>query len=686
MEKKRFCYRKRKVGEDVKAIKRLLAMGTLLLCLLLVLPVQAETEQPEYGPALPSTLNPKEKFELMEGLYEADITYVAEAIRAGHISCQELTWYYLQRIEKYNEPYNCFITLCDNAMEIARERDAALVAGTAEGDLFGVPIVVKDNIKYEGYPTTDGDRWRSNDTYSAAIVENLLNEGVIVLGKTNMSTYAGYASNSTSKVAGETKGAYGVNLSPGGSSGGSAVAVSLNFAVAGLGTDTNASLRYPAVLNGCVAMRHTRGVISRSGITILNSYRDVPGTITRSVVDQALMLDGMTGTTNYAENLNGDALNGAKIGVLKELSGPVRGDSSRSESKIDQEVMAAFSQAQEEMRACGAEVMEVSIPNFFNLSDRYSAICKVMDANDLDALIYPTYLTTPLKIGVDENGVNWSKKSQNFVFNCHLISPPTGAPEIAFPIGCHSRGSGIGLSMVAKRGQDQLLLDFAYSYTQQFDKRVPPTGAPNDWVKPKLQVFYENLDAETGLLLGENGEACVTVYEAWDDIRQALPVIARENYEFLGWSVSKDGSTGLVKPKDATAQHISPTFADENQTVTLYPQWKKVVTSISLQQLPTKLEYTEGEDLDTTGLKLTVQYADGTEATIESGFFVAGANLQQEEIAVFFEGQRAVFTVSLSPKPTYAIYIIAGALLLAGGGAAWLIIAKRKKNRSVANL
>ena len=133
-------------------------LALLLLCVVLVLPVRAETEQPEFGPALPSPLSAEEKYELMYSLYEADITYVAEAIRKGHISCQELTWYYLQRIEKYEEPYNCFITICDNAMEVARERDAALVAGTAEGDLFGVPIVVKDNMVLTGFKEADWEK------------------------------------------------------------------------------------------------------------------------------------------------------------------------------------------------------------------------------------------------------------------------------------------------------------------------------------------------------------------------------------------------------------------------------------------------------------------------------------------------------------------------------------------------
>lgn len=677
----------------MKIAKRFLIIG-ILLCLLFALPVQAEAERPEFGPALTSTLTAQEKYELMEGLYEADITYVAEAIRAGNISCQELTWYYLQRIEKYNAPYNCFITICDNAMEVAAQRDAALVAGTAEGSLFGVPVVLKDNIHYEGYPTTDGASWRKNDTYSADVVENLLAQGVIVLGKANMSTYANYASSSISNVAGETKNAYGLNLSPGGSSGGSAVAVALNFALAGLGTDTNASLRYPAALNGCVAMRHTGDVLSRNGITRLNTYRDVPGVITRSVRDQAMMLDGMSGSTNYAENLNPDALEGAKIGVLKELSGPVKGISNRTASTIDAEVMAAFAQAQEEMRSCGAEVVEISMPNFFSLSDQagtnagkerlYNAICKVMDENGLDALIYPTYLTAPLKIGVDENGVNWSNKSQNFVFNCHLISPATKTPEIEIPIGFHSYGAGIGLSMMSKRGQDQLLLDLAYSYTLKYDKRVPPKAAPNDCVKPSLQVFYEDPAAEKGLLLGENGEVFVTVYQAWSNIRQDLPVLSRENYTFLGWSVSQDGSTGLVKPKNVTAQGISPSFADESQTVTLYPQWKKIVASISIGQLPAKLEYTQGDSLDTTGLQILVKYADGSEEVIEKGFFLDGADLQHELVRVLYEGQRVTFSISLSMKPTYNLYVIviASVVLLASVVGAVLVIRTMKKSKT----
>lgn len=658
----------------MKKIRGILLPICIVICLLLAMPVFAETQQPEYGPMLPSTLTAEEKYELMNSLYEGELSDVTAAIQRGDISCQELTWYYLQRIEKYNEPYNCFITMCDNAMEVAAQRDAALVAGTAEGSLYGVPIVVKDNIKYEGYPTTDGAKWRSNDTYSATIVENLLNEGVIILAKANMSTNAHECINSTSVVAGETKNAYNTYLSPGGSSGGSAVAVSLNFAMAALGTDTNSSLRYPAALNGCVSLRSTWGAVPGKGVTTLIYERDVPGVLTRTVMDQALMLDAMTGTTRYAENLNPYALKGAKIGILKELSEPISWSDSRNASRLDKEILAAFENVKEEFRACGAELIEVSMPSLFNIKDDvyeaggqekyYNYICRMMDQYDVDVLIYPTYLSTPMKIGVDENGVNWSKKSQKYTFNCSTMSPPTGAPEICIPMGNHSNGAGIGLSIFAKKGEDQLLLDLAYSYTLRYDKRVAPTGAPNDVVKPTLQVYYENLDAEKGILTTETGEAYVTVYEAWSDERQNLPVLTKENYTFLGWSATKDGSTGLIKPEDATAQHISATFADESQVVTIYPQWKKTVAAISVKQLPLDLEYYKGENLNATGLQLLVQYADGTEETLEDGFFVAGEDLQAEEILIYYEGYRTTFEITLSQRPAYGFYMIGVALLV----------------------
>ncbi len=440
---------------------------------------------------------------LLAALYEADISTLREAIDLGLISCRELTEYYLERIDAYNETYNCFITLCDNALDVADKRDAALADGTAEGALFGIPVVVKDNIDYEGYPTTNGYWYYKSVCYeSAAVVQYLLDEGAIVLGKTNMSAGAQDAISSVSDRVLETFNAYNAELASGGSSGGSASAVSLNFAAAGLGTDTNVSLRYPSALNGCVTLRPTVGLLESEGCVVLNPSRDTPGAITRSVADQAIMLDVLTGgTQGYAEKLNENALEGMRIGVLAELSYPLPGSYERSEDALDAEVCAAFDSAVAEFTSCGAEVVTVSMPEIFYYAESmaivsthlreamYAKVTALMEENNVSVLIFPTYLHTP-HYSVTKHPAS----SYPFVCNCTKLSPLTGAPELTLPIGTHSLGAGIGLEIFALRGEEQLLLDVACSYTARYDHRQAPENAPSLYDAGEALTLREYID------------------------------------------------------------------------------------------------------------------------------------------------------------------------------------------------
>ncbi|MBE6621335.1 MAG: amidase [Ruminococcaceae bacterium] len=469
----------------------------LLLCLALLLPsfpVLAEEEPADTALKTellpPANLSEEEKNALLSALFQADIATQREAIALRLITCRELTDYYLERIEAYNKPYNCFITLCDNATEVADRRDATLAAGEAKGSLFGIPIVVKDNIDYEGYHTTNGYKKKDEQIAkdNAAIVDNLIAEGAVILAKTNMSKGAQDARLSISSSVGETRNAYNIDLACGGSSGGSAVATALHFAAGSLGTDTNSSLRYPAALNGCVSLRPTTGLLDRDGIVILNTKRDTPGAITRTVKDQAILLDTLVGNGTYTQNLNANALEGLRIGILKELSGPVSSLSSRKAGNLDKEILATFDRAVEELRACGAEVIEVSMPKVFTLSNAcanntkksvnafYTAFEALLKDNDIAAVIFPTYLHAPQWRGVSESGT-LKVYEQNFVTNVKILAPPLGIPEITVPIGTHSRGAGIGLEIASLRNNEQLLLDMAYSYTTQYDHRAIPEGA-----------------------------------------------------------------------------------------------------------------------------------------------------------------------------------------------------------------
>ncbi len=439
---------------------------------------------------------------VLAAIYEADIASLRQALEEGLITSEALTRYYLDRIAQYDDPYNCFITLCDDAIQVAKQRDDAMARGEGEGILFGIPMVIKDNMDLTGYHTTNG-RKKSSDQIAksnADVVEYLLAEGAVVIAKANMSTDAQNALRSYSQAVGETKNAYNRYLAAGGSSGGSAVSVSLNFAAASLGTDTNSSLRIPAALAGCVSLRPTFGKLSVSGIKKLNSTRDVPGAITRSVKDQAIVLDVLTqGQYRYAEQLDANALSGMRIGVLKQLSYAITNTGVRSDKNIDDEVAAAFGNAISELKDCGAEVVEVSWPALFTLSDKtfannkaasktqlYNAFLELLEKENISAVIYPTYLSTPLRSGKDENGKYWDVYDQTNINNCRTLAPSAGIPEITVPIGVHSAGAGIGMEIAAAKDCEQLLLNIAYSYTSRYDHRQVPTGAPNDYAS-----YYE---------------------------------------------------------------------------------------------------------------------------------------------------------------------------------------------------
>ena len=464
--------------------KRILSLLLCLMVLLSLLPIGASAIA-------------QSNEALLAALYEADLTQLKNALDSGVITSVELTQYYLDRIDAYNKDYNCFITICDDALEVAAQRDTQRAEGDAEGLLFGIPIVIKDNMDLKGYHTTNGFKKTASQiaTADADVVSYLLQEGAVIIAKANMSTEAQDARRSSSQAVGETKNAYSKYLAAGGSSGGSAVSTSLNFTAAALGTDTNSSLRIPAALAGCVSLRPTFGMISVKGIKKLNGTRDVPGAITRTVYDQAIMLDVLTqGSQNYTENLDPDRLQGMRIGVLKQLSYAITTTGVRSEANIDDEVAAAFANALKELESAGAQIVEVSMPSLFTLSDKtfasnaqapkdalYQAFQEFLKEKDIAAVVYPTYLSTPIRTGYDADGKYWDAYSQQYLNNCRTLSPCAGIPEISVPIGVHSLGAGIGMEIASLKNSEQLLLDIAYGYTSRYDHRQVPTGAPNTY-------------------------------------------------------------------------------------------------------------------------------------------------------------------------------------------------------------
>ncbi len=433
-------------------------------------------------------------------IFESSISELAEMLEKGKITSEKLCSVYIERINTYDKSgvkLNSIISINKNALAQAKQLDSERAAGKVRGTLHGIPILIKDNIDVSGFPTTLGksalkDAVKDTD---AAAVKSLCEQGAIILGKTNLSTDDTATRYTVSALLGETRNAYNTKFSSGGSSGGSAVAVSANFAAAALGTDTNFSLRYPAALNGVVALRPTHALVDYTGAVNVVKARDTVAPMTRSVSDAALLLDIMTGATKtapYSNALSKDALKGKTVAVLKELSQYTYNSPNEWRQGSD-EIKTLFEKAVEDLKAQGANVITVSIPKLFtyynncreSLSGSSNAKAKLLSEvktilaeNKASALIYPSYLSAPLESGFDEYG---GHKSESAVYlNCGGYLPSlVGMPAITVPMGYTKDGVGAGLEFAALPNEDALLLSLAYSYEQSTSHRAAPKTVPN---------------------------------------------------------------------------------------------------------------------------------------------------------------------------------------------------------------
>lgn len=281
-------------------------------------------------------------------LYEIDVVELtAEQIQMdyaqGRYTAVRLTQAFLDRIALYEDHYNAFISMNPEALAVAAALDEEYRLTGSRGPLHGVPVVIKDNIDYEGLVTTAGFSGFSSATSGidmipgddAAVVERLRQDGVIILGKTNLPDFASHGTRTMSSVAGITLNPYNVDKAPGGSSGGTATAVNASFAVLGLGTETGGSIQNPASAQALVGIKPTFGLVPLEGIVPMSAtYVDVVGPLAKTVRDAATVLDVLAGPTpedsrtflaeshipelGYAAGLNENALEGKRFGLVGE--------------------------------------------------------------------------------------------------------------------------------------------------------------------------------------------------------------------------------------------------------------------------------------------------------------------------------------------------------------------------------
>ena len=231
-----------------------------------------------------------------------DLTLAAarDGLRAKQFTSEELTRAHLEAIEALNPRLNAYVTVSHaRAMDQARAADAALASGQVRA-LTGIPLAIKDLFCTEGVRTTAGSRILGPfvPPYESTVTANMLRDGAVFLGKTNLDEFAMGSSNMTSAfgpVESPWSRSDNRKLVPGGSSGGSAAAVAARLALGATGTDTGGSIRGPATANGVVALKPTHGLLSRSGIIPLALTFDTGGPFARNVYDVAAVIGVMTG-------------------------------------------------------------------------------------------------------------------------------------------------------------------------------------------------------------------------------------------------------------------------------------------------------------------------------------------------------------------------------------------------------
>jgi aspartyl-tRNA(Asn)/glutamyl-tRNA(Gln) amidotransferase subunit A len=301
-------------------------------------------------------------------LIHASAVELAAQIANKTVSAVEVTQAHLDRIAEVDGRVNAFLHVdADGALEQARAVDHAVASGQALSPLAGVPLALKDVLTQTGVPTTAGSKilegWRP--PYDATVVERLRDAGVVILGKTNMDEFA-MGSSTENSAYGPTHNPWDLERIPGGSSGGSAAAVSAYEAPLAIGTDTGGSIRQPAAVTGIVGAKPTYGAVSRYGLVAFSSSLDQAGPFARTVVDTALLHSVIAGhdprdSTSIKEPVP-DVVDAAmsadvskmRIGVVRELSG----------EGYQPGVQARFDEAVELLRAQGAEIVEISCPSF----------------------------------------------------------------------------------------------------------------------------------------------------------------------------------------------------------------------------------------------------------------------------------------------------------------------------------
>ena len=318
-------------------------------------------------------------------LYEKTASELSEMLSKKECSAVELYNDVKSRIDSVEDKTGAYVTINENALEQAKAVDEARAKGEELHALAGIPIGIKDNISTKGLRTTCSSKMLENyvPPFNATVMEKINSAKMVITGKMNMDEFAMGSSTETSYMH-LTHNPYNTECVPGGSSGGSAAAISAGEAILTLGSDTGGSIRQPSALCGAVGMKPTYGSVSRYGLVAFASSLDQIGPLGKSVKDVAMLqslicgYDKMDATSknisypDYYANLKNN-VKGLRIGVPKEYFG----------EGIDSEVKESVYKAVELMKQNGAEIKEISLPSTEYAINTYYIIASAEASSNL---------------------------------------------------------------------------------------------------------------------------------------------------------------------------------------------------------------------------------------------------------------------------------------------------------------
>ncbi len=462
-------------------------------------------------------------------IIEQTIPNIQRAVIAGKLTYEKITLFYLYRIRKFESNHNLalhsIISLNPNIIDEAREKDKNKYKNTIYS-IYGLPILLKDNINAKGMPTTAGAfaLKENKNTNNAFIVEKLKENGALILGKVNLSEWAYYFCSGCpvgySAIGGQTLNPYGRKIfETGGSSSGSGVSIAANYAVAAVGTETSGSILSPSGKNSVVGLKPTVGLLSRTGIIPISSTLDTPGPMTKSVIDNAIFLSAMTGkdqndkeTLNntekidYITNLTSATLKGKRFGVIKQLLN----DSiyARTIKIIEKAgaVIVVYNPPQTSLKGFLTLLnidMKYDLPKYLkNSTDKNSTITSIqniIDINLQDSLNRSPYgqqlfegivkdttsfeLFQKIKQNLYKNGVSYFQtpiSTYNLdailsINNYHAgYAAVAKYPCLTIPMGYKNTGEPINLTFIAQPFQEKKLMQIGYAYEKLTKARKLP--------------------------------------------------------------------------------------------------------------------------------------------------------------------------------------------------------------------